>query len=175
MSNVAVTDKHQSAVYANKPDFMVASCGPVFVVEWRVNTTMEGCRTLRTECERYGKAQRAGIGLLTIIHARAPAPEALERQAIADFLRAGSSYIKVSAVVVEGQGFRAAMVRGVVTGLTMLAKQAYPHKVVAMSEAMEMFCEGLGQRATFAPVLDAEIRRLRERAKADLGPGIIAA
>jgi hypothetical protein len=154
---------------------MVASCGPVFIVEWRVNTTLEGCRALRTECERFGKAQRSGVGLLTVIHARAPAPEATERLSIADFLRAGSSYIKASAVVVEGQGFRAALVRGVVTGLTMLAKQAYPHKVVSMPEAMEMLCEGLGQRPTFAPLLDAEIRRLRERAKADIDPTIVAA
>jgi hypothetical protein len=175
MSTVAASAKHQNVIYGNKRDFMLASCGPVFIVEWRVDTTMEGCRALRTECERFGRTQPAGVGLLTIINANAPAPGAPERVAIADFLRAGSSYIKSSAVVVEGQGFRAALVRGVVTGLTLLAKQAFPHRVVTMPEAMQMLSDGLGQRGAFATQLDAEIARLRARALAELGPKIIAA
>jgi hypothetical protein len=175
MSTVAASAKQQSVIYGNTRDFMLASCGPVFIVEWRVNTTMEGCRALRTECERFGRTQPGGVGLLTIINANAPAPGASERVAIADFLRAGSSYIKSSAVVVEGQGFRAALVRGVVTGLTLLAKQAFPHRVISMEEALQMLSEGLGQRGGFAAQLGSEIERVRARASAELGPKIIAA
>ena len=40
----------------------------------------------------------------------------------------------VSAVIFEGSGFKSAAVRGVVTGMTMLAQQRYPHRVFATIE-----------------------------------------
>ena len=57
-------------------------------------------------------------------------PPAASRNELAATLR-GASFIKASAVAFEGQGFRAAAVRGVVTGLTALARQPFPHKVFA--------------------------------------------
>jgi hypothetical protein len=174
MTSIAVSGRTQSIIYANNADYMLASCGPIFIVEWRANTPLQGCLALRKECEEFAKMRPNGIGLLTIIQALAPPPGASERVAIAEFLRAGSSYIRGSAVVIEGQGFRAAFVRGVVTGLTLLAKQAFPHKVVSMDEAVSLYAELLDQRLNPQALKD-EIGRVRARATAELTPRIIAA
>jgi hypothetical protein len=67
--------------------------------------------------------------MLTIIDENAPAPSAEARTAIARLFESGASDVVSSAVAFEGSGFRAAFVRGVVTSLTLLARQPFPHKV----------------------------------------------
>lgn len=58
-----------------------------------------------------------------------PTPQA--RTELANFLADSGMNIHYSALVYEGSGFRAAAVRSVVTGLSMIASQAFPHKVFA--------------------------------------------
>ena len=50
------------------------------------------------------------------------------------FLRNGAGRIRMSAVVHEGAGFRAAAVRSVVTGIAMLSKVPFPHHIFATVE-----------------------------------------
>jgi hypothetical protein len=67
----------------------------------------------------------------------------------------------------EGTGFRAAAVRSVVTGLTMLARQAYPHRVCSLPDAVSMFAQTLpaaSGRAINPTALRAAIDELRELA-----------
>jgi hypothetical protein len=118
-------------IHADSPDHRTGSWGQLFVVVWKVNTTMEGVTALRQGVTQLGKKNPQGIGLLTVVEANAPMPSSEARDAIATFLREAGSFINASAVIFEGEGFRAAAVRSVVTGLTMLAKQPYPHKVFA--------------------------------------------
>jgi hypothetical protein len=121
------------------PDYALAHWRQVFLVLWRRETTLAGARHLDTACTAFARTQPGGIGLLTIVESGAPLPPAPARDAIASFLASGSAFIKCSAVVFEGSGFRAAAVRSVVTGLTLMARQAYPHKVCSLEEAVAMF------------------------------------
>lgn len=116
------------------PDFALASWNDVFMVIWRVNTTVEGARALRRECLGFAAKRPEGIALLTIVEEGAPMPAPESREVIARFLGDASESIRASAVIFEGDGFRAAAVRSVVIGLTMLARQKYPHKVFAAVE-----------------------------------------
>jgi hypothetical protein len=50
-----------------------------------------------------------------------------------------ADHVNASAVVLEGTSFRAAFVRSIVTGLTMLAHQPFPHQVCSMEEAERVF------------------------------------
>jgi hypothetical protein len=59
--------------------------------------------------------------------------------------------------------------------LTILAKQAFPHKVVTMAEAVKMYSAHLQPSELLAPTLYADISRLRTRAGAEATPGIAAA
>lgn len=145
---------------------VLASWQQIFAVVWRQDTTLEGAQALNRECLAFATKHPRGIGLLTIVSAKAPMPTSPVRRVVADFLAQGSTYIKCSAVLMEGTGFRAAAVRSVVTGLTVLAKQAYPHRVCSVPDAVTMFTNALV--ASGPPVnptaLRAAIDELRLRA-----------
>ncbi len=165
------TPSYAIKVVKSTPHYMLAVCGPVFIVEWRDSTPLEGCHALRTECERYAKTRPEGVGLLTIVQATAPPPESKQRDMIANFLRGGSDYIKCSAVVVEGDGFRASLVRGVVIGLTMLARQKFPHQVQSMPNAVAAFARVLEPNkdpAKTAQALEDAINAVRVKARMDI-------
>ena len=94
-------------------------------------------------------------------------PSSEVRTALARFMTEGARVIRSSAVAFEGAGFRAAAVRGVVTGLTMLARQPYPHKVFAtMTDAAQWLTGSLAQTA-HVPLDSRELlgalEELRER------------
>lgn len=153
-------------IVEKQDNHVLASWQQIFAVVWRHETTMEGVRALHHECGTFATKHPPGIGLLTIVSAGAPMPASPVRQAVADFLAQGGAYIKCSAVVMEGTGFRAAAVRSVVTGLTMLAKQAYPHRVCSVSDAASMLSHALtaaSGRAVDAAALHVAIDDLRKR------------
>lgn len=158
-------------IYVNNADQLLASCGPVFMVEWRDKTLMDGCEALLKECTTYAESQPNGLGLLTIIHATAPLPEKEERKHIAKFLQQSGGFIKHSTVVVEGEGFRSACVRSVVTGLAQLARQPFPHKVYSLSAGMNALARTLGygtEASSVAMQLERDIEHLRQKAALDL-------
>lgn len=140
-----------------QPDFALASWKQVFTVIWRRETTMEGAESLRSECRQFAERHPRGIALLTIVESGAPLPSSGPRKAIAEFLGEASSFIKCSAVIFEGSGFRAAAVRSVVTGLTLMARQKYPHKVCDLDEGVRMFA-GILPQATGVGINEAELK-----------------
>lgn len=109
-------------------DYALGHCGRLFSVIWRDQTTVAGAHHLRTAYHDFAEPGQK-YGLVTIIEADAPLPESEARDAVAEFLNGISETCVVSSVIFEGGGFRSAAVRAVVTGLTMLARQAYPHRV----------------------------------------------
>ncbi|HET9953731.1 MAG TPA: hypothetical protein VFQ61_04490 [Polyangiaceae bacterium] len=149
---------------ATSPDYALATWQQVFAVIWRRETTLEGAGHLRSACTAFAQHHPKGIGLLTIVESGAPLPVSAVRKEIAAFLGDASSFIKCSAVIFEGSGFRAASVRSVVTGLTLLARQAYPHKVCDLDEAARMFSEILPRatgRALSSEAMRSSLAELR--------------
>ena len=147
-------------------NYVLASWQQIFAVVWRHETTPKGVQALHDECGKFATKHPRGIGLLTIVSAGAPMPTSPVRQAVADFLAQGGAYIKCSAVLMEGTGFRAAAVRSVVTGLTMLAKQAYPHRVCSVHDAVSLLSHTLtaaSGRAVDSAALRVAIDELRQR------------
>lgn len=117
-------------------NYALGHCGPLFAVIWRDETSVAAARHLQSAFHDWAqKGQK--YGLITIIEADAPLPSSEARDAVAEFLKSISDQCAVSAVIFEGAGFRSAAVRAVVTGLTMLAKQAYPHRVFGSVEEAE--------------------------------------
>lgn len=126
-------------------DHVLASWQRIFAVVWRHRTTLEGVENLRRECSKFAARHAQGIGLLTVVAAEAPMPSSPVRQAVAQFLTEGGAYIKCSSVLMEGTGFRAAAVRSVVTGLTLLARQTYPHRVCGVADSVAMLSQTLSK------------------------------
>lgn len=112
-------------------DHCMATWAGVFICIWRHETTADGVRALADRFSDFGRTHADGAALLTIVEPNAPVPEGHVRDMLAGFMRKSATTIKSSAVVHEGSGFRAAAVRGVVTGLTLLARQPFPHRIFA--------------------------------------------
>jgi hypothetical protein len=110
-------------------DLATGYCNDVFSVMWRDRTTVEGVAILARSFAEYAKNRVRDTAMLTIIerHARMPSPGS--REPLAQYLKDAGSNVLISGVAFEGDGFLAAGIRGVVVGLTMLAKQPYPHRV----------------------------------------------
>jgi hypothetical protein len=132
------------------PDVAVITWRNIYTVIWRNETTLSASDMVHKRCEEFARRHTDGVGMLTVVTANAPMPPAESRERLARFMREGT-YIKASAVAFEGTGFRAAAIRSVVTGLTMLARQPFPHKIFATLEdasgwlANQLREKGIGQ------------------------------
>jgi hypothetical protein len=159
----------QWRLIARDPDYALATWQQIFAVIWRKETTLHGAIHLRSACTEFASRNPRGIGLLTIIEPNAPLPPSEIRKSIADFLQEGSSFIKCSTVIFEGTGFRAAAVRSVVTGLTLMAHQAFPHRVCHLVEASQMYADILSPatgRVVVAEHFRSTLAELRGRINA---------
>ncbi len=102
--------------------------GNVMILVWGRETLVDAVVAVCREMDQFGAQNPQGGGLVTIVEADAEMPSTAARSAVADLLRR-ATYVRRSALIQEGSGFRAAAVRGVVTGMTLLAKQSFPHQV----------------------------------------------
>ena len=117
-------------------DMAVGSGSNVLVIAWRDRTTLSGVEL----CNAYFQAACRGQGnifaLVTIVENGAKLPEARERKRLAELLSDSSDWLQVSTLVFEGSGFLAATIRGVVTGIALMANHSFPHRVFeSISEA----------------------------------------
>ena len=109
-------------------DLSTAVWRDVFVSIWHRNTTVEGVGVCERSVAEIRKDLPRGCSSISIIEPGAPMPTAKAREALSAFLRNVGDVVNQSAVVYEGAGFRAAAVRSVVTGITLMSKQPFPHK-----------------------------------------------
>jgi hypothetical protein len=131
--NVSVeTRSLTSGVVYSDHNVALGCCRDMFLVLWKQRTTVQTVAILADCFERFAKGRLKELALVTIVSIgaeRAPASEA--RHKLAAWLSEASNKLVISAVVFEGDGFLAAVIRGVATGLSLLAKPKCPHRVVA--------------------------------------------
>ncbi|WP_437740533.1 hypothetical protein WMF39_33335 [Sorangium sp. So ce1504] len=82
------------------------------------------------------------VWLLQIVTPEAIVPDTRSRSALAGMLSSVDGIVSHSAVIHIGSGFRASVVRSIVTGLNALGRQQFPHRVFASVE------EGIAWLAT---------------------------
>lgn len=111
----------------------------VLFTMWRRDTTLDAVRALAPVTQQLS---RLGTGSLTIVERGASLPSSKARTELASALRAERTML-CSALVFEGDGFRAAAVRAITTGIYQLAKPPFPIRVFAnvmeAAEWMESF------------------------------------
>lgn len=108
---------------------MVGVCGPIVLGSWRAKADLAGVAAFRRACRIAGDAH-PHIGILGTAEETAPPPDGLSRQAIADMLRAEAGRLVGVAYLIEGTGFRAAVLRGITIGLTSLSGEGVSQKVL---------------------------------------------
>jgi len=121
----------------------------VFVCVWVGNPTVRAADEIERCFKEHGPRFSKGAGLITIVLANAPPPESAARKRIAEIL-SNSQNLKASAVCFEGSGLRATIVRTVVTGINLMARLAFPHKVFATFESGVAFVHGTLSQASIA-------------------------
>lgn len=120
-------------------DFAACSWKNVFVVIWRSRTRAADAQEIRRLLKLFSRDHSEGYFLFTIVQAGAPPPDVEARRAIAGYLKAGAAHIIAGAVVITGGPFRVAFVRGVATGLVLLARQPFPFRVCTLENSMKLF------------------------------------
>jgi len=132
-----------------------------YFILWRVQTELAACQHVHRTMYEFGPKHPEGIGLMTIVEASAPMPPAASRNELAATLK-GATFIQASAVAFEGEGFRAASVRAVVTGLTAMAKQPFPHKVFAKVGDASLFLADQLHSGAAKGIRGAQLMRIVE-------------
>lgn len=113
-------------------DHAIGQWRGVALYVWRGATTVRAAGLLERVFDRVRELVPDGPGVvLGVVEAGAPPPPAEARTALAHTLGRGHGYVVASALIFEGDGFSASMVRAVATGLAMLARPGYPHQVFA--------------------------------------------
>lgn len=123
-----------AALHEVTQDHIIMSWDRCLGLVWKGETTVAGMESYTAVYRELSLRFPSGIYLLTVVEQNAPMPSPEAREAVAVFMKQGAGRIRMSAVVHEGAGFRAAAVRSVVTGFAMLAKVPYPHRVFATVE-----------------------------------------
>jgi hypothetical protein len=146
-------------------DCLIATWNNVVICVWCKATNGVGVAALHTAYDAHAKEHPQGVFLMTIVEQHAETPSQAIRAAIARFLEKGAGRTTLSAVVQEGTGFRAAFVRSIVTGVALLAKLPYPHKVFgSVTEATIWFriVAPVAQPWSDEQLIEA-VREVRER------------
>ncbi len=154
-------------------DMACAHQDELFMLLWRDRTTIEGVKILSQHLEQFARERERGLALITIIEQNARMPASGTRESMAKLMRRIGTKFVISGVAFEGDGFMAAGIRGVVTGLTLIAQQPYPHRVWKnVREVGEWFeCEAPRiQRLFVGSEVERSVRGFR-RAVTELDPG----
>jgi hypothetical protein len=121
-------------------DYTVGVWRNVLVVDWRERTTGDGARDVHFRLQRLARTYPDGVFYLAFVSEHAAPPDFDARQTLANMLKAGRS-ILAGAVVFDGAGLRGAFVRGVATGLVMLARPSFPFVVCSLDDAGRLFAD----------------------------------
>ncbi len=122
-------------------DYAVGIWRNVLVVDWKERTTGEAARDVNFRLQRLAKTHPRGVCYLAFVAEKALPPEFEARQVLAQMLKLGGEYTVAGAVVFDGAGLRGAFVRGVATGLAMLARPSFPFVVCSLPDAARLFAD----------------------------------
>ncbi len=155
-----------AVVQVSTRNHLIATWQSVMVLVFRVETTMECVDASHRVFDALAREHPNGVFLMTIIEANALMPSVVARDAMADFLTGAAGRMVLSAVVYEGTGLRATVVRGVVSGLAMLTNYPFPHKLFPRVDgAAHWFCTSSPlARGWSERDLTEMVKELRQRA-----------
>ena len=145
--------------------YLFAVTGPVIVGVWRQRASQAGVDALLVMGAEMRK-RYAHFGVIGIAELHAPMPDGPVRRALGEALRALRPQLAASSFLLVGDGFRAATLRSVTTGLSLLFRESLPYHIDASTAGA---CAWLAQRLNpylavpLSPtVLAADVERLRQ-------------
>lgn len=148
-----------SPIVRSKSDtYCVASWNGILLQLWLKGTPLSGVREVRRLAREMGDSLR---GTLVVIGRDAYMPDEAARAELAAFTKESVPRMARSAMVFEGDGFRASVVRSIMVGLAAAARIGVKYKIFAnVAEAAAWMTEE--PALDLAPgSLEAAVRDLR--------------
>jgi hypothetical protein len=130
------------SVEESSKDHVLAAWDRVVILFFQGKTSAASVRRCEHLIEEHSRRRGEQVLLLTIVDVAAPLPALEVRTEIAGALHRLNGKLARSAVVFEGEGFRAASVRAVVAGVSLFARAAYPHRIFSRVGAAARFLAG---------------------------------
>jgi hypothetical protein len=133
-------------------DHVLAVWDRVVIAVFRGKTSFAAVKRCEQIFDQYQRQLATPLLLLTVVDVEAPLPALDVRMELVASLHRANGRMLRSAVVFEGDGFKAASVRAVVAGISLFARPAYPHRVFSRVGSAARFLAG-GPDGTPAPHL----------------------
>lgn len=149
-------------------DHAVGTAFNMLFIVWRRRTLEKAFRRCIVSAIELGRRYPEGIGVSQYVDSESLPPDPDVRNAFVDILRVGC--IRHYTVTYDAIGFKAAAIRGVMSGTTRLARPGFPHAVhvslqaAALWHAQQQAALGRPETATQIERAAQELRRTqRER------------
>jgi hypothetical protein len=138
----------------------VASCGRVFINVFRLAATMEVVIEVRRHVERHWRVWPDRVVSITVIEPSAGSPPPADVRAQTSALT--REYKSTAAIVIEGNGFRAAAMRTVISGMYLFSRQTYPYKILGTVAEGARWIESAAGEGLRATVIERAVETARE-------------
>ncbi len=121
--------------------FAAGSVGPLAITTWDGVPTLEHARAAVSTLDRVRTKEKIVL-IMAVVGANTPPPDAEVRNLVGQAMTAVGDKMRAAVQVVEGQGFRAAAIRGVLIGMGLLIRAKHPEKVCqTVAEAAQFLAQ----------------------------------
>lgn len=143
-SRSTVVESAELRITHRDAGLLLGSFGPVFVAVWSSKPIPALFELQRSGLAAAVQANPGRQLFLCVVSPKADPPEQAEREASAKMISAHGDRLAGCACVIEGSGFRAAITRTVLTGISVLIRSRTP---LAFFETVELAASWLQRRA----------------------------
>lgn len=116
-------------ILAASRDHVVAHSSSLVLAVWKRHTLITHLADVQAGIDLAREMNGLPICVIQIVPREAVVPGPATRRALATLLRENTDNISHSAVIQLGSGFRASIVRSIVTAVTLMSNPGYPHQV----------------------------------------------
>jgi hypothetical protein len=143
---------------------IVAETGPLCVTVWRGSATAKPFEWQRVGLSEVVGRHPRGAAFLCVVETTSKPPEDDLRNASAKMIVNLGDRLKGTAVVIEGEGFMAAINRGVLTGMVLLTQRSRKSPIAVFGTVTDG-ARWLGQHIALPPLdeLVSTIEHIRSR------------
>jgi hypothetical protein len=130
------------ALHALHPHWAMGEIGPLLIVIWRGNVTEEALRQINERVWNLTQQRPGACAYINVIERNSPPPSAPLRKIAMEGLSKPGKALTCLGAVFEGNEFRSALVRAVMTGMALLRPQGQPTKFFKNTQEMAVWVSG---------------------------------
>jgi len=117
-------------IHASQPHWALGEFGPCLIAVWRGAVTAEALVVINEKIWNLTQRRPGACAFVTVIEQNSPPPSAPNRKLAMEGLSRPGKALGCKCAVFEGNEFRTALVRAIMTGMALLRRQDQPSKFV---------------------------------------------